>query len=168
MTTTCNLTGSSLAGSIRFLKTMANSLVSDIDADRFSDSCDTTINHPAFVLGHCAYYDGYCMQMLGSDIELSDSHTDLYQHGAECLHMHDGYGDKDAAIAHFMDRLETAAGFVEGLDDSVFERSTEGTFFEGRMPNLAAVANFMMVAHVMFHLGQVSGWRRVAGYGSAG
>ncbi|MAT80394.1 MAG: hypothetical protein CMJ29_03550 [Phycisphaerae bacterium] len=168
MTTTCNLTGTALAGSIRFLMNMAKPLVSDIDAQRFSDSCDTTINHPAFVLGHCAYYVGYCMQMLGSDIELPDSHTDLYQHGAECMHMHDGYDDKESAIAHFMERLETAASFVEGLDDSVFARSTEGTFFEDRMPNMATVANFMMVAHVTFHLGQVSGWRRVAGYGAAG
>ena len=68
-------------------------------------------------------------------------------------------------LSCFMDRLETAAAFVETLDDSVFGRSTEGTFFEGRLPNLAAVANFMMVSHVTFHLGQVSGWRRVAGFG---
>ena len=168
MTTTCNLTGTALAGSIRFLMNMAKPLVDDVEAGRFSDCCNTTINHPAFMLGHCTYYVGVGMQLLGSDIELEDSDAELHQHGAECLHMHDGYQAKDDVISSFMDRLEAAATFVETLDDSVFERSTEGTFFEGRMPNMAAMANFMMVAHVTFHLGQVSGWRRVAGFGPTG
>ena len=66
-----------------------------------------------------------------------------------------------------MARLEAAAKFVENLDDAVFEKSAEGTFMEDSMPNMGAVATFMMVAHVTFHLGQVSGWRRVAGLGSA-
>ena len=168
MTTPCNLPGTALAGSIRFLMNMAKPLVDDVEAGRFSDCCNTTINHPAFMLGHCTYYVGVGMQLLGSDIELEDSDAELHQHGAECLHMHDGYQAKDDVISSFMDRLEAAATFVETLDDSVFERSTEGTFFEGRMPNMAAMANFMMVAHVTFHLGQVSGWRRVAGFGPTG
>ena len=168
MTTTCNITGTALAGSIRFVMTMTKSLVDDVESGRFSDCCDTTINHPAFVLGHCAYYVGVCMQFLGSDIQLDDADRDMYEHGVDCLHMHDGYRPKDEACTHFMERLEEAASFVENLEDSIFERSTDGTFFEGRMPNLAAVANFMMVAHVMFHLGQVSGWRRIAGIGPAG
>ncbi len=167
MTATCNQSGTSLAGAIRFTMKLTQTLVNDVGADQFNNNCGSTINHPAFVLGHCAYYVGVGMQMLGSDIELSKSDAELYEHGAECLHLHDGYHSKDEAITFFMKRLEDAAQFVEGQDDSVFEKSAEGTFWEDSMPNMGAVATFMMVAHVTFHLGQISGWRRVAGLGSA-
>ena len=167
MTTTCNHTGISIAGAIRFTMNLTKMLVDDVETDRFNDNCGSTINHPAFVLGHCAYYVGVGMQMLGSDIELSDSDAELYKHGSDCIHLHSGYHTKDDGIAFFMARLEAAAKFVENLDDAVFEKSAEGTFMEDSMPNMGAVATFMMVAHVTFHLGQVSGWRRVAGLGSA-
>ena len=167
MSTASTATANHFVAPIRFMIGFADMLVSDIDENRFSDRCGTTINHPAFVLGHCAYYAGIGMQMLGGDIDLPDSEKDLYEHGKECLDDASLYPTKDEAIKSFNERIQTVADFIEQCEDDVFEASAAGTFFEDKFPTLGAVAGFMMVSHIMFHLGQVSAWRRVAGMGSA-
>ncbi|MCH2134779.1 MAG: DinB family protein [Phycisphaerales bacterium] len=167
MTTTACTTAATLAGTVRFLIGFADMLINDVEDDKFAHRCGTTINHPAFVLGHCAYYAGVCMQLLGGEIELSEADKDRYEHGVECQCDASQYPTKDEAVAAFNERMNTVADFIEGCDESVFARSAEDTFFKGRVPNMGGVATFMLVGHITFHLGQVSGWRRVAGMGSA-
>lgn len=168
MTDTCtSAVGSTIVGPARFMTHLAGMLVNDIEPERFADGLGTSINHPAFVLGHLSYYAGVAMQMLGGDIELSESDTALYEHGAECRSDASLYPAKDEAIAAFNERIETVADFIESCDDSVFARSSEDTPFAERFPTMGAVAAFMLIGHVPFHLGQISAWRRVAGMGSA-
>ncbi len=156
-------TGTAIAGPTRFMPHWASMLVNDINANQFADSLGTTINHPAFVLGHVAYYAGVAMQILGGDIELSDHDATLYQHGAPCSTDASIYPEKDAAIAAFNERLETVATFIESCDESVFARSSKDTPFAQRFSTLGGVATFMLIGHISFHLGQISAWRRVAG-----
>jgi hypothetical protein len=160
-------TATAIAGPTRFMITLAELLTSDIDAEVFADRQGTTINHPAFVLGHCGYYLGVCMQLLGSDIELSDDEKTLYEHGAECVDDASRYPNKDAAIARFNERVVMAADFIESCNDTALAQSSAETPFAERFPTMGGVAAFMMVGHVPFHLGQISAWRRIAGMGSA-
>ncbi|MBC24172.1 MAG: hypothetical protein CMJ32_09695 [Phycisphaerae bacterium] len=156
-----------LVAPTRFLIDFAANLIDDIDESKWADRCGTTINHPAFILGHTAYYAGVCMQILGSDIELSEQDASLYQHGAECADEPTWYPGKAESIAAFNERINAAADFMESLDESVFATSSEETFFSDRFPTLGGVAAFMFMAHIPFHLGQLSAWRRVAGMGAA-
>ncbi|MBG80474.1 MAG: hypothetical protein CMJ39_07185 [Phycisphaerae bacterium] len=167
MSTTASTSATSITGACRFSLNLTMMLVKDIDPEKFADRCGTTINHPAFILGHLAYYMGVCMQLMGGEIELSDSDTERYQHGVECHDNPSLYPDKDEAIAQFTQRLNTVCDFLDSCDDAVFAKSSAGTFFEERMPTMGAIATFMMVGHVNLHLGQVSAWRRVAGMGPA-
>jgi hypothetical protein len=107
------------------------------------------------------------MQMMGSDIELSETDAALYKHGVACEDDASKYPSKDEAIAAFNTRINAAADYVEQCDASVFEASAEGTPFESRFQTIGAVIAFMLIGHIPFHLGQVSAWRRVAGMGSA-
>ena len=160
-------TADTIAGPARFMTHLAGMLVNDIDADRFADRLSTTINHPAFVLGHLGYYAGFAMQMLGGDITFGPDEATLYEHGTECEDDASKYPSKDDAIAAFNTRINMVADFVEQCDESAFEASSEGTPFESRFPTMGAVVAFMLIGHVPFHLGQISAWRRVAGMGSA-
>lgn len=156
-----------IASPARFISNFMHMLCDDIPPSKFADRCGTTINHPAFVLGHCAYYAGVCIEMLGGNVDFQEGEATLYEHGAECQDDASCYPDKDACMAHFEARCELAATFIESCEESVLSRSSDGTPFEGRLASLGAIAAFMLNGHPCFHLGQVSSWRRVAGMGSA-
>ena len=160
-------TAMTLVAPTRFLIDYAAMLTGDIDEAKWADRCGSTINHPAFVLGHTAYYAGVCMQMLGSDIELRDEDEALYKHGVECTDDASSYPDKASSITAFNERITAAADFMESLDESAFAASSSETFFADRFPTMGGVASFMFIGHIMFHLGQVSAWRRVSGMGPA-
>lgn len=167
MTSTASPTATALAAPTRWMTAYADMLVDDIDESRWADRCGTTINHPAFILGHTAYYAGVCMQMLGGDIELSDEEEALYAHGKECADDASLYPSKATTITAFNERISTVADFLESVDDSTFHASSEDTWFAEKFPTMGGGAAFMMIGHIMFHLGQLSAWRRVAGMGPA-
>lgn len=165
-TNTCH-TASIITAPSRFSLSLAHMLCDDIDPAKFADRQGTTINHPAFVLGHCAYYAGVCIEILGGTVEFDQGEADLYKHGSECKDDASLYPDKNACIAHFEARCNAAADFIDSCDPDVFEKSADGSPFESRFGTLGAVASFMLIGHPCFHLGQISAWRRVAGMGSA-
>ena len=167
MTTTTNTTASLITEPALFVQNLVHMLCDDVDADRFADRVGTTINHPAFVLGHTAYYAGVCVEILGGTVTFDDGEAELYQHGAECLDDKSKYPDKATCIARFESRCQEAAEFLTACDASLFEQSAKDTPFVGRFETLGAVASFMLVGHPCFHLGQLSAWRRVAGMSSA-
>ena len=167
MTTTTNTTASLVTGPALFVQNLVHMLCDDIDADRFADRVGTTINHPAFVLGHTAYYAGVCVQILGGTCTFDEGEAELYQHGAECLDDASKYPGKDACIARFESRCQEATEFIVRSDVSLLEQSAKDTPFAERFGTLGEVASFMLVGHPCFHLGQLSAWRRVAGMSSA-
>lgn len=167
MTTTTCATATSIAGPARFMIPFADMLVKDIDENKWADRCGTTINHPAFVLGHLAYYAGVCMQWLGGEIELTEEDADLYKHGIECCDEPSKYPSKADSIAAYNERINTVVDYIETLDESAFTISSENTPFADLFPTMGGIAAFMLIGHIPFHLGQISAWRRVAGMGSA-
>ena len=55
MSTTTPSSTHILTGPTRFLISFTDLFVKDIDEAKFADRLGTTVNHPAFVLGHCAF-----------------------------------------------------------------------------------------------------------------
>ena len=167
MPTTQSPAASTISGSALFTEKLMLMICNDIDESKFADRIGTTINHPAFVLGHLAYYFGVCIQLLGGEVVFQEQEDSVYGHGADCQEDASIYLEKAAAIARYKTRLDEALAFVASCDAEVFDRSTDGTPFEGRMDTLGLVAAFMLLGHPAFHIGQLSAWRRIAGMGSA-
>ena len=167
MTATQNPAASTISGSALFTEKLMLMICSDIEPSKFANQFGTTINHPAFVLGHLAYYFAVCKQLLGGEVVFKDEENSLYAHGADCHEDASIYLEKEAAIQHCKTRLEETLAFVATCDAEVFERSTAGTPFEGRMETLGQVAAFMLSGHPAFHIGQLSAWRRIAGMNPA-
>jgi hypothetical protein len=160
-------TATAIAGPTRYMTNLAALLVDDIDPAHWASRHGTTINHPAFVLGHCGYYAAICVEMLGGDMETGADEQTLFDHEAQCIDDASIYPDKQRTIDAFNARLAAVADFIESCDESIFARSSEHTPFADRFPTLGGVAAFMLIGHIPFHLGQLSAWRRVAGMGSA-
>ncbi len=165
---TTSTDAATIAAPARFVPTLAHMICDDIDPAKFADRHGTTINHPAFVLGHCAYYAGACIQLLGGEVKFEDGEAELFQHGADCQDDASLYPDKDACMARFETRTAAAADFIESeAGAAALSRSAADTPFAERFETLGQVAGFMLMGHPCFHLGQLSAWRRVAGMGSA-
>ncbi len=155
-----------IAITTRFMPRLAHLLCDDIAEDKFSSMCGTSINHPAFVLGHISYYAGICVELLGGTPQFEDGEAELYQIGVECNESAP-YPSKEALLKRFEDRCEFAASFIESCDEATLATSAKDTPFAERFETLGQVASFMLTSHPSFHIGQISGWRRVAGMGSA-
>jgi len=142
-------------------------LCDDIDENIFADRLGTTINHPAYVLGHNTYYAGVCIKFLGGDVTFGEDEEKLYQMGSECLDDASVYPDKAYCLSHFDSRCQEAADFINASDLSLLECSAEHTPFAKRFDTLGEVASFMLIGHPCFHFGQISAWRRIAGMSPA-
>ena len=167
MTTTTNTTASFISGPALFVQNLVHMLCDDINADHFADRFGTTINHPAFVLGHTTYYAGVCIELLGGTVTFDEGEAELHQHGAECVDDRSKYPDKATCIARFESRCQDAAQYLSTCDASLLEQSAKETPLGEHLGTLGEVASFLLIGHPCFHLGQVSAWRRVAGMSSA-
>jgi hypothetical protein len=152
---------------------LAQGLVGDVPADRFArlpvvDGVPVETNHAAFVLGHLALYPGRVLGLLGvedTDLRTPAGYEDLFGPGAACEDDPDGsvYPHRDQIVGVFSDLHERGLAVVESLPDAAFDREIEEDRYRAMFGNAGAAASFMFGAHLGFHLGQLSAWRRAMG-----
>jgi DinB family protein len=160
---------------------LSEALTSGIDAKQFArkpnfdDRC-IDCSHPAFNFGHLAIYPKMVLTLCGADeavikeVTAPEAWEALFTHGSECHDDPDGsiYPAKDELVEAYLSWNRKAVEVVAELSDDTFAKPNPagGTFTE-MLPTLGIMANFMFNDHTMFHLGQVSTWRRTMGLGSA-
>ncbi len=157
---------------------LAQSMLKDVQALRFARlSCPggqtVNSNHPAFIYGHLSTYPNQMMTMLGKDtteVANPDGFADLFDAGVECRDDPDGtiYPPMEEIMSHFSKAHKAIIAVAAELTDEELTREnpTEGRFRE-MCPTMGDVLIFMLNAHIMLHLGQMSAWRRCEGLGSA-
>lgn len=153
----------------------AEKLLRSIPDEQFSHmpSTDpgTSVNSPAFNIGHLAIYpDTRVFSVLGRQ-DLAKPlpfAADLFKAGAPCLNAPDAYPSKSVLVSTFFDRHRAVIAAVAEAPDEVLAAENP---MEGRMKelfkNVGGAVNFLLVGHTQTHLGQISVWRRVMGLGSA-
>lgn len=128
-------------------------------------------NHPSFIFGHLALYPQRLMTMMGLDASgavVPSTWPDLFSAGKECRDDPDGtiYPPMSEVTERFFTSYRLAVEAVGSLPNEAFERPNPA---EGRMktmfPTLGGLANFVLSAHPMMHMGQISTWRRCFGLG---
>jgi len=156
---------------------LAEALLKDIPADRFARFADGAngpieANHPAFVYGHLSLYWSDMIGMLGkdgSDVAVPEGWREVLAAGVTCVDDPDGtvFAGMDTIVDHFTRGAKRAIEVVGSLSDDELTIVTPNENFRAAFPTMDVVSNFLMNNHVMFHLGQVSTWRRAEGLGSA-
>lgn len=130
-------------------------------------------NHGAFVYGHLALYPAKILQMLGQDpgpAACSERYAELFAAGVHCKH--DPDNAEHPPMAEIVERFKAGSAAaieaVRGADDAVFARPIEGNDrYREVFGTVGNATGFLLHDHVMFHLGQMSAWRRMMGLGSA-
>jgi hypothetical protein len=160
----------------RRVRGFADALLEGIAAERFArkpvaDGAPINTNHPAWVFGHLALYPGKALQFLGqspANASVPESWAPLFQPGSECKDDAERaiYPAMEEIVAAYRRTYDAALGVIETLDDAVFATPIEVEPYKQFMPTAGVGANSLMNAHVGFHLGQVSTWRRCMGMGS--
>lgn len=176
MTTATGTIGPMLGANARPTIGLAQQLVQGIDptqAARLPISNGRTIktNHPVFILGHLSIYPERVADLLGVDkagVVVPESYDELFRHGAECVDDPDGsvYPAFDDVRDHMIRANAAAIELVAGAPDDVLCRELPDESRRERWPTIGVAVNFLLGSHAMFHLGQLSTWRRFAGLGS--
>lgn len=156
---------------------LAKGLLGGIDAKHFArqpqaDGKTVDTNHPAFVYGHLALYPARVLGMLGmdaADIACPESYNTLFAAGVKCED--DPTGTKYPPMAEIVAKFDAAYArlieVVKGVDDAALTAPIQGNDrYREIFGTVGGAASFMMHDHLMFHLGQVSAWRRMMGLGS--
>lgn len=150
----------------------ADRILTDVGPDRFARMPDgVRTNHPAWVIGHLGLYPDAVLKLIGRD-DLArpapDEYTELFKGGSECRDDPSGeiYPPMNDIIERFRTRSEVVLGAVAEADDETFTAPTPSDHgLADLIPSVGGVANFMLGAHSMMHLGQISAWRRAMGLG---
>lgn len=157
---------------------LSEALLKDVDAKRFArftapGGQAVNANHPAFIYGHLSVYPAIVLTAAGEDpapAAAPEPYNDLFKQGAACRDDPEGtiYPAMDEIVGVFNRGHRAVIERVRTWPDS---KLAERHGIEGRMsevfPTVGHVASFMLLAHTMMHLGQMSTWRRCEGLGTA-
>lgn len=166
-----------VAGAERMMG-LSEALLKGVDAKRFArftapGGKAVHANHPAFIYGHLSIYPAFILNTAGEDpagAAAPEAFGDLFKHGAECKDDPEGtiYPAMDEIVGAFTKGHKAVIERVKSWPGSKLaeKHSIEGPMGEA-FPTVGHIANFMLLAHTMMHLGQMSTWRRAEGLGSA-
>lgn len=126
-------------------------------------------NHPAFVYGHLAIYPARLGGFLGFDtstLAAPATYTDLFKAGTPC---HDDpaastYPARDEILATYIRTHDNLLNMLPGVSDDILHAPHPDPLVREKFfPTLGSAATFLLCAHPMMHLGQLSTWRRCMG-----
>ena len=167
--------GKTMANSGKAMLWYAETLLKDIDAADFArkpmgadGEIDT--NHPAFIFGHLAIYPSWLLESMGQEpgpASVPDTYKELFGHTADCRSDAGVYPDKEEIVTNFFNGYRHVLSVVETTDDEIFARELPYENMRDFFPTVGDMVDFMLGAHAMGHLGQLSTWRRCMGLGSA-
>jgi hypothetical protein len=156
-------------------RNLTEALVKDIHANRFAQFAHGTSgpvhsNHPAWVIGHLAIYPHKALELLGDDSGTAPAAWDeLFGNGSP-LHDdsdHSIYPSKEELVKTCLAEMDRATEQLAQTADDAFLAPQPVERWRERMPTVGDTFAFLLGPHAMFHLGQLSAWRRFEGLGSA-
>jgi len=178
MTTTTSTLAETITRTLQRTRGLADALLKDIPAEKFARFPEVggqkiVTNHPAFVFGHLSIYPVKLLETLGIDapeIAVPEGFAEAFENGVECRDdpNHSVYPAMDAITGYFNLAHDTAITRLAQVDDETLNTPFAGdAWYVESMRTPASFIIFMLHDHYMFHLGQVSAWRRCMGLGSA-
>jgi len=168
--------GNIIADTLQLSVGYAERLLKGVPADRFGRFAQvggTVVesNNPAFIYGHLSLYAPKVLQQIEHPAPgVPDHFEHLFSKDASCKDDVDGdlYPPMDEITTFFFEGHRMLAGALRATPNTTFEQANPA---EGRMkelfPTLGSVQTFYCGGHMMMHLGQMSAWRRMEGFGSA-
>ena len=139
-------------------------LVTDLSDEQMvaQPRSEVVFNHPAWVLGHLCLYNSIAAEMLGGDALCPDSWEPLFAIGSKPLPDAAAYPAKPVLLETFTHSSEVAGKALCGAAGDLLQQPAPEPVRD-YFPMVGDYALYILTAHVGFHLGQLSAWRRAMG-----
>jgi hypothetical protein len=146
---------------------LAKMLLVGVDASLWTKSFGDMTNHPAWQIGHLVASSNLSCKLLGGESWIDASWEELFKMGSVPTDDPTSYPGKDELWAALKNGHERVQQLFEQADDARLNQELEKPHARERFGTVGNLVVFLMTSHEMFHLGQLSYWRRAAGLGSA-
>lgn len=146
---------------------LAQELCKDLPEDKFAYQPAEGVNHPAFLLGHMSIYAEEMLCHLGKS-ELMIDKGDLEAvcgYGKKCEPDASLYPSKDELVKRFIERHKVVIEVISGMSDEELSQPNPTEFLKDECPTLGSLVTFSILGHTTMHLGQLSTFRRLIGFG---
>lgn len=126
-------------------------------------------NHATFIFGHLSIYPQMIMAAFNADpgdAAVPENYNERFMHGVECHHDPEStiYPPLNEVLEHFNRAHDAVRAYIATLDDDTLNKPIT---FNERLAEVFEdcdkMSLFMLHDHYMFHLGQLSTWRRFFG-----
>ncbi len=169
--------GPLIADSAKLSMAYAQRMIVGVSPDKFARLAsfgDRVIasNHPAFVYGHLSLYACRIVEQLGGDasaINPTPAYLEKFGHTAPCVDDVDGtiYPSMEEITGKFFNAYQAAFDAVVSADDEKFLVPNANEAMKSRFATNGSMHAFYLGGHMMIHMGQISAWRRMMGFGPA-
>jgi len=142
-------------------------LLADVHTEQAARQPAEGVNHPLWIVGHLAMTSDRVAgkNLLGLAPQLPDSWSELF--GPRSVPV-DDFG-RYPPLNDLVTALQGVHGAVDeavrALGAGALDQPTPFERFRERLPTLGHSLTHVLVGHENLHLGQLSTWRRVYGYG---
>lgn len=171
-----NIISTTLVPGLKSALKYSHALLADIPDDIYARKIEVNGKpleavHPAFHVGHLGTYPTKVYTLLGIDtaqVAHPKEWDALFVKGSVCHDDPDGslYPARKALETHFFDSYQHMTKTLPSVSDEVFVKENPFEASRERFETAGQFAAYLLGAHILGHLGQLSTWRRVAGLGS--
>lgn len=160
----------SILPAARLTRGYAEKLLEGVSAERFARTPQgVRTNHPAWVYGHLSMYPDMMLGVIGRP-DLAKPRLEwepLFGHSSEMRDDPGGtiYPPMREVTSRYFERTDALLRALAETGDDALRAPSTFTPLVDRLPTAGALVDFMLGAHSMMHLGQVSAWRRMMGLG---
>lgn len=139
-------------------------LVADVPDEDFCRQPNGVVNHPAWVIGHLTQ----SCQAIGGELGLAEwlpaEWAALYATGSVPTSDRSAYPSKSKLLTALADGAERVSVRVIALGDVGMSAPLPDERYRAVLPTVGHAAAHILISHTAVHVGQVSVWRRAAGY----
>ena len=148
--------------------TYLRELVAEVPDDMFTAQLAGAVNHPAWVMGHLIY----SAQAIGGEIGLTQwlpsEWAAQFATGSIPVSDRTMYPSKDSLLGWLTDAEQRIRNRIITIgDDGMLEPLPDVRHRES-FPTIGHAVLHILTTHAALHIGQLTVWRRVLGYGPLG
>ncbi|MAY74344.1 MAG: hypothetical protein CMJ31_06385 [Phycisphaerae bacterium] len=155
-------------GTFAMTMDQAKKLVADVPDDRFAELPFEGAKHPGWVLGHLCCGAGMGAAFLAGEEGVAgcpDAWVTACMPGTQLAADRSAYGAKADLLTHFERVHGLLADRYGAASDDLLATEFPNPEYRSFFPTLGDACFYLMAYHEGYHLGQLSAWRRAAGFG---
>ena len=140
-------------------------LVADVPDERFSEQPANIANHPAWTIGHLIHSAQAIAGEMGLPEWLPDDWSARFGTGSNPTSDRENYPAKSTLLESLADAEHRVLHRLSTLGESALAQPLPDVRHRATFPTLGHAVLHILTVHTALHVGQLTVWRRAAGFG---